>query len=172
MLGTLAATMLQCWEHGCCTGMQAVVQAEALPVDWDAVCSLPHRSPWPPHDLGAQQRTHAWLPAVRDWALPRRHRGYVCSCVYTRAAAHGLALSWSSPLPAPQKTVIHPLYKPKNDYDSSWDVAVLILDRTVNVTRNPPAVLAAANLPLKPGTRVWAAGWGRTQAADESVLLR
>lgn len=70
------------------------------------------------------------------------------------------------------KAVLHPLYQPGNDYVSTWDVAVLILDRPVNLTKNPTALLAPARMALPAGLQLWAAGWGRTELADESVLLR
>lgn len=76
------------------------------------------------------------------------------------------------PPACPQKAVLHPLYQPGNDYVSTWDVAVLILDRPVNLTKNPTALLAPARMALPAGLQLWAAGWGRTELADESVLLR
>ncbi|KAL4457740.1 hypothetical protein ABPG75_012605 [Micractinium tetrahymenae] len=70
------------------------------------------------------------------------------------------------------KTIIHPLYQPASDSVSTWDVAVIILDRPVNLTKSPPAVLTPLNMPLPAGLPLWAAGWGQTQDASESAVLR
>lgn len=112
---------------------------------------------------------HSWAAALACCSCCRSPAGTPCMRDMQRSVRSRAA---RARLPALQKTVLHPLYKPADEYESTWDVAVLILDRAVNLTKNPPALLAPLNMRLPPGTPVWAAGWGQTQDADESVLLR
>lgn len=64
---------------------------------------------------------------------------------------------------------MHPLYVDE-DGGKHDDALLLILDRPV--TRIKPVLMAPRGLRLQAGEKLWAAGWGRTEAGRDSVMLR